>query len=126
MQKGLTYKIMDELLKKEFELHNIDIDSALSRFMGNKSLLLKYIKKFVEDTNFDQMLKALEASDSETAFYHAHTLKGICANLSMTSLYDCFSQLTELLRSKKTNEALLLCQDIIPVYKNIKTFIQSL
>lgn len=71
-----------------------DVENRLMR----ESLVKKFIAMFPEDGSFDQLCRAMEEGNRQDAFRAAHTLKGICGNLSLTKLYASSSRLTELLR----------------------------
>lgn len=62
-------------------------------------LVEKFVGKFREDKSFEMLCAAMEAGNREDAFGAAHTLKGVCANLSFTRLMGSASRLTEMLRS---------------------------
>ena len=76
----------------------IDVDGALDRFMGNEALLVRFLGKFPGDPNFFALETAIAAGNCDAAFTAAHTLKGVCGNLSMTALFDTVSRQTERLR----------------------------
>lgn len=76
----------------------IDVDGALERFMGNEALLVRFLGKFPDDPNFFALEAAIAAGNCDAAFTAAHTLKGVCGNLSMTALFDTVSRQTERLR----------------------------
>lgn len=82
----------------------VDYDGAMERFMGRSDLYLNFIKKFLEDSSYQCMLEAIENKDVDTAFRHAHTLKGLCANLSLAKLRQECSELVECLRSGNLND----------------------
>lgn len=65
----------------------------------SEALVRKFVLKFLEDQSFSDLCSAMEAADYEKAFIAAHTLKGVCQNLSFTRLYQSSNQLTEELRS---------------------------
>lgn len=90
-----------------------DYEKAV-RLMGNDERIIKYLKIFQRDTNFDSLCNAIEQNDFKTAFNAVHTLKGIALNLSLTSLAASTKELTETLRIGKPNE------DIIPLLQNTK------
>ena len=62
------------------------------------SLITRFITKFLNDSSFSELCQALQNGQREEAFQAAHTLKGICANLSFDRLGASARQLTELLR----------------------------
>ena len=61
-------------------------------------LVEKFAAKFLEDQSFETLCKEMEAGCRQEAFRSAHTLKGVCANLSFTRLLEAVSRLTEVLR----------------------------
>ena len=72
--------------------------SEVSMRLPNLRLIEKFIGKFLEDTSFDTLCRQVECGNREESFRAAHTLKGVCANLSFSRLLDSVSQLTEELR----------------------------
>ena len=91
---------MEEARKKQLEAAGIDVDDALSRFMDNESLMVKFLLRFPQDQNFRQLQKALAAGDAAGAYTAAHTLKGVAGNLSMAALFRQASAVTEDLRKE--------------------------
>ena len=61
-------------------------------------LVEKFAAKFLEDQSFETLCKEMEAGCRQEAFRSAHTLKGVCANLSFTRLLESSARLTEELR----------------------------
>ena len=117
---------MDAERKAKLIEAGIDVDGALERFMGNDVLLEKLLKKFVEDTNYDSLLTCTAgACNGEDAFKAAHTLKGVCGNLSMTTLYELFSKQTELFRSGKLGEAFAMMPEISEAYNKAAAAIKE-
>lgn len=67
-------------------------------------LIDKFLVKFLDDKSFDTLCRQMECGNREEAFRAAHTLKGICANLSFSRLLASVSGLTEELRpASETN-----------------------
>ena len=63
-------------------------------------LIKRFVTKFLDDESFAQLTRAMSSGQREPAFRAAHTLKGVCANLSFTRLLTSASALTELLRQE--------------------------
>ena len=61
-------------------------------------LVEKFVGKFLEDKSYETLCRQIAAGDRAEAFRAAHTLKGVCANLSFTRLCASASALTEALR----------------------------
>lgn len=76
----------------------LDIASARQRFLGNRALFEKFLFRFPEDQNYKKMVESVKNGDVEEAFNAAHTLKGVCGNLSLKKLYDKVSEVTEVFR----------------------------
>ena len=75
-----------------------DIDSAMTRFLNNEEFYAKLYKKFVADPAFEGLGEALDTQDADLAFRHAHTLKGLTANMGLTPLYNLVEKIVEPLR----------------------------
>lgn len=67
--------------------------------LRSERLVQKFVLKFLDDKSFDLLCRALEEGRTEEAFRTAHTIKGMCLNLSFTMLADSSVQLTDTLRS---------------------------
>lgn len=74
-----------------------DFDDVIKR-LRKPELVEKFTKKFLADTSFNDLKKALEEEKLEDGFRAVHTLKGVCLNLSYTSIFEVANKLTEMLR----------------------------
>lgn len=86
-----------------YECIGADYNDVLKRLQMER-LVIKYVLKFLNDTNFETLEKALKQKDYEDAYRAAHTLKGISANLGFSCVYEYSTQLSELLKQNKTEE----------------------
>ena len=64
-------------------------------------LVEKFIARFPDDKIFESLCAGIGEGNREEAFRAAHTLKGVCANLSFTRLCGSASRLTEELRPEE-------------------------
>lgn len=96
---------MEEPLKTALESLGINVDTALSRFMGIDSILLKSLKLFLADTNIETLQTALENNNAEQAYHAMHTIKGVCGNLSMDKLFNLSAELCVLLKQNELEKA---------------------
>ena len=87
-----------EDLKKCYEAMGGDDDGTLARFANNEALMKKFSLRFLEDQSYQELCRAMAASDRDTAFRASHTLKGLCLNLGFTPLAKASSELCEALR----------------------------
>lgn len=77
-----------------------DYENVIGRLMKEERVV-KYLVKFANSNTLGLIKEALEREDYEEAFRETHSLKGICANLSMDKLGRSASELTEALRGGK-------------------------
>ena len=92
---------MDAQTKSNLEYCGVDLKVTMERFMGREELLFKFLKKFENDESYKSLIGAMEDKQFEAAFSHAHTLKGVAANLGLGNLANSASDLTEKLRAKE-------------------------
>ena len=89
--------------------------AGVEKRLPSVSLVTKFITKFLDDSSFSELCRALEEGQREDAFRAAHTLKGVCANLGFDQLENSASALTELLRPKDIGipeEAVSMMKDV--------------
>lgn len=91
---------MEEKFRKSLEENGTDVETVLKRFLGNEAMYMKFLLKFIDDKNYDDLIESIEKRDYGTAFETAHTLKGVAANLGIEHVYAASSRITELLRNK--------------------------
>ena len=75
-----------------------NFEEVLGRLIS-PALVEKFIVKFLDDGSYAELRNQMDSGTREDAFKAAHTLKGVCANLSITKLCVSASELTEELRS---------------------------
>lgn len=91
---------------------NIDIKSSLARFGNIESFYIKYLKKIVEDRNFEKIGIGIEQKDIKMISESAHTLKGVTGNLGLTKLFEISQELT---KAKNLSE-----EKILALYEELK------
>ena len=82
-----------------------DFDGVMGR-LRREQLVEKFLYKFLDDKSFSLFEEAMSAQDYDEALRAVHTLKGVCQNLSFTSLYESSSQITNALKAKNYREAM--------------------
>ena len=89
---------MDRIMEKLI-MYGINVDEVMARFVDDEELYIECFVSFLSDELFDALGRALESRDFDLAFAHAHTLKGVCANLGLTPLYHSICVVVESLRN---------------------------
>ncbi len=109
---------------QELILAGIDMDDFMKRLMGNTGLIKIFIQKFLEDDNFQKLTTAIEQHDIKQAETAAHTLKGMCGNLSLKKLFELFSEQVRCFRAGETEKAVSMLNEISEVYKQTTQHMQ--
>lgn len=88
-----------------------DFDDVFRR-LRREQTVQKFIYKFLEDESFFKLEESIANKDDNEAFRAAHTLKGICQNLSFTRLYNSSADLTEALRACDEQKAACIFPEV--------------
>lgn len=110
---------------RQLEAGGIDVAQALERVMGNESLLERLLGKFLDAPQYHALCAALERGDPEQAAAAAHTMKGMCGNLSMTELFRLFTMQVETLRGGDLVAGREMMAQITPAYERATAAIRG-
>lgn len=102
-----------------------DYESVLTRLMSEK-IVQKFVLKFLSDSSFKNLVSDMNAGKYEDAFRDAHTLKGVCQNLSFTKLFQSSDSVTEALRAGNIDEANSLLPQVEADYNQTVSAINAL
>ncbi len=91
-------------LLNELRERGCDVEGALVRFLNKEDFYEKCYKKFLDDPAFSELDLALARNDADTAFRHAHTLKGLAANMGLTPIHELAVKIVEPLRAGVCND----------------------
>ena len=75
-----------------------DYEEVVNRLCSRK-FVEKFLVKFLADKSYEDLHRYLDEENYEEAFRAAHTLKGVCQNLGIKSLYESNYLLFRALRS---------------------------
>lgn len=89
-------------------------DEAFSRLRSDERVA-RFLKKLLDDGSFALLRDSLASKDLETAFRAAHTLKGVCMNLSVTRLFESTNAITEALRGRTDYG-----DDLVAMFEKVK------
>lgn len=109
----------------ELEKLGVNTQDALERFSGNRPLYIKMLGKFPASINGLEVMSSIEENDIEAAITRAHTIKGVTGNLSITPLYEAYTQIVNKLRAGNPQKAKEYLEDILPVQKEILDCIEK-
>lgn len=109
-------------LKECYESLGGDYAGVVSR-LRSEALVMRFALRFLDDGSYRLLQESLANKDYETAFRAAHTIKGVCQNLSFTRLYESSNALTEALRGGRTDDAAEL---VAPVERDYRITVDAL
>ena len=72
-QSGEESKEMDEAFKSALKEAGADVETTVRRFMGNEAMYEKFLKKLLDNPNFDNLKVNMADKDYEEAYRNAHT-----------------------------------------------------
>lgn len=99
-------------------------DEIMGRFRKEERVI-KFAVRFLQDPSYD-LLSAAVAGRTEEAFRAAHTLKGVCQNLSFTELYEPSAAITEALRGGDFEQADSLMPQVKAAYEKAVAGLRAL
>ena len=99
-------------------------EDVLGRLRSER-LIQKFVLKFLDDGNYELLLDSMEGGRWEEAFRAAHTIKGMCQNLSFTRLEGSSSALTEALRANDTEKGKTLLPQVKEDYQLVADSIRA-
>lgn len=114
---------MDSVRRQRLMDAGIDVDSALERFMNNEALLERFLAKFPADPNHGRLVAAIAAGDREAALTAAHTMKGVCGNLSMPALFELLTRQVAAFRADDWDGAVAMMPELDRLYDGLCTAI---
>ncbi len=93
-----------------------DYEDVAARLRSDR-LVQKFLLRFLDDQSYALFCTSMEEKNYEEAFRAAHTIKGICQNLSFTRLLESSSGMSEALRHGWTPKADELIRQLAEDYQ---------
>ncbi|MCI8573515.1 MAG: Hpt domain-containing protein [Oscillibacter sp.] len=112
-------------LKECYAAMGSNYDEVIGRLRSER-LVQKFVLKFADDGSFDLLQRSLAEQNYSEAFRAAHTIKGVCQNLSLTKLGASSSALAETLRGGVwSEEAAALVEETTKDYQDTISAIRA-
>lgn len=112
-------------LLDELRSLGVDVDDGLKRIMGNEKLYTKLLGSFVKMAKTNEVRIEEGDTDYTEAIEKAHALKGTAGNLSLTPIYEGYTEILNLLRGGQPAEAKVVLEKILPVQQKILNCIEN-
>ncbi len=84
--------------KKDF-IQYLDMEDALKRLGGMKSIYISLLRKFLDNTSIEDLRKAERSGNRKEIDDASHAIKGLAANLSLPALSSAAAALNNAVRS---------------------------
>ncbi|MCI8638787.1 MAG: Hpt domain-containing protein [Coprococcus sp.] len=101
-------------VKECYDAMGADYDDVMAR-LRKDDRVQKFLLKVLDDKSYTLLIDSVEERNIPEAFRAAHTLKGVCQNLSLTKLYKSASVLSDVLRDREDYR-----EDIEPALAQVK------
>lgn len=97
----------------------VNTEEGLKRLNGNQSFYERMLRSVPKMLEKDPVDPEFSADDYGDIIEKAHAIKGATGNLSLTPLYEAYTEIVDLLRAGKPEEARKILKDILPVQEQI-------
>ena len=82
---------MDKFVQTELEGAGVNVEETLRRFMNNEMLMIKFLRKFVDDENMNKLRTLI----ADKHYNEVLPVKGVSGNLGLIKLYEIFSRMCQ-------------------------------
>lgn len=112
-------------LLEELKKLGVNTEEGLLRLNGNASFYERMLGKFPDMLKSSAVFPDFDGTDYAGTLDAAHAIKGVAGNLSITPIYEAYSEIVRLLREKKPEEARAVLEKILPVQSAIVSCIEA-
>lgn len=112
-------------LCEELRELGVDVDGGLRRLGGAEALYQKLLGSFVGMLQEHYVDVDFDGTDYADVIERAHAIKGASGNLSLTPVYEAYTDIVALLRQDKPEEARERLRGVIPIQEQIVQCIQK-
>lgn len=103
-----------------------DQEGLKGRFMNNDALIVKFLKKFLEDQSYDKMAEDVQNKDYEALEASSHTLKGLAGNLGLSKVYETSMNILTAVREKDYDRIAVDFEEAKAAYEEAVSCIKQL
>lgn len=97
----------------------VNVDEGLKRIMGNEALYKRLLGSFVKAIREHSLEPDFDAADCTDAIEKAHAIKGTAGNLSLTPIYEAYTEIVNELRAGSPEKAREILTGVLPVQEQI-------
>lgn len=112
-------------LLEELKALGVNVDEGVKRLNKNEKLYIRLLGSFTKTIAERYVEPDFDTTNYEDVKERAHAIKGTAGNLSITPIYEAYTEIMDLLRADKPEEAKVLLQKIMPVQNQIVACIEK-
>lgn len=112
-------------LIEELKVLGVNTDEALARMNGNASLYERMLVKFLGMMKNSSVKPDFDCNDYADIIDAAHAIKGASGNLSVSPVYEAYSEIVRLLRDNQPEQSKEVLEKILPVQRDIMNCIEK-
>lgn len=102
-----------------------NVEEGVARIAGNEALYQKLLGSFLKTLDTHYVPADFDGNDYADTIEHAHAIKGTSGNLSLTPIYEAYTEIVDLLRTDKPEEARAILVKVLPVQEEIVRCIKN-
>ena len=76
----------------------VNYEEAIRRFRGNAAIYKRLLESYLAENPYTELCESLFAGDIIPAEHHAHSLKGVAGNMSLTALLEASTKANDELK----------------------------
>lgn len=112
-------------LLEELKDLGVDVDDGIRRINGNEALYRRLLGSFVKTIKAQYVKADFDSTDCTETIEKVHTIKGTSGNLSITPIFESYTEMLGLLRSGQPEQARQILEKILPVQEKIIQCIEN-
>ena len=112
-------------LFEELKALGVDVDGGIRRINGNDGLYRKLLGTFVKTIKDKYVQPDFSSEECEQVIERAHTIKGASGNLSITPVFEAYTEILNHLRAGRIDMARQHIEQVIPVQEKIVQCIEQ-
>lgn len=110
---------------EELKSLGVDVDDGLKRVMGKEKLYIKLFGTFVKTIEGQIVRPDFDISECEETIEKVHSIKGTSGNLSITPIYEAYTQILNQLRGGEIEAARAGIRNVLPIQEEIVNCIKK-
>lgn len=112
-------------LIQELKALGVNTDEGMARMNGNASFYERMLVKFADMLKNSPVKPDFDCNNYADITEAAHAIKGTSGNLSITPVYEAYSEIVRLLRADQPEQAKEILEKIMPVQTDIVNCIKK-